>query len=207
MKKYDALIFDLDGTLWDATNGITYAWNQIFQQNNISLQLSLSDIQNVMGYTVKEIAQKFFPKDSIIGEEIITKCCRLQLSYLNKENVFLYPQLKQTIKILSQKYKLCIVSNCLKGYIEKFLEIANLKDYFVDFENAENTKLTKKDNILLVKQRNHFKNVIYIGDTIKDYQAAKGANVDFIQALYGFDQAIKNVDGIKNINELTYYFK
>lgn len=207
MKKYDALIFDLDGTLWDATLGITYAWNQIFQQHHISLQLSLQEIQNVMGYTSKEIADKFFPNDILKGEKIITTCCHLQLPYFNKENVCIYPHLLQTIKLLAKKYKLCIVSNCLKGYIEKFLEISNLKDYFSDFENAENTKLSKAENILLIKQRNHFKNVVYIGDTLKDYQAAKKAKVDFIQALYGFGKPIENANGIKDITDLIRVFK
>ena len=207
MKKYDALIFDLVGTLWDATKGITDAWNQILKQKKISLQLTLQDIQNVMGYTANEIAQKFFFDDVQKGYEIIQQCCHLQLPYLNKENVLIYPNLFQTIKTLSKKYKLCIVSNCLKGYIEKFLEISNLKNYFTDYENSENTGLTKKENILFVKQRNHFKKVIYIGDTLKDYQAAKEANVDFIQALYGFGKQIENTEGIKDIADLIYLFK
>lgn len=203
MKKYDALIFDLDGTLWNAIAGVTEGWKAVFAKYQLPISIEEKDIASIMGLTVEEIAKKFFP--TFNGIEIIKECCKVELDYLNIHNVYFYPQLKKTLHQLAKEYKLCIVSNCMAGYIEKFLEIGKLEKYFCDFENSERTGLSKKENILLVKKRNHFQNVLYIGDTIRDYEAAKSANVDYVQALYGFGDKIAHTTGIKRFSALLAY--
>ena len=45
-------------------------------------------------------------------------------------------------------------------------------------------------------------NAIYVGDTIKDYNAAENSNLSFIQCLYGFDKDLNCRYKINDISEL-----
>ena len=71
MRNYDGIIFDLDGTLWNAVEGIAFAWNEIFKKLEINHELKNKDVSEVMGYTVDEIAKKYFPEDIVKGIELI----------------------------------------------------------------------------------------------------------------------------------------
>lgn len=121
----------------------------------------------------------------------------------------LYPDMIETIKELSKKYRLFIVSNCIEGYIESFLRTSGLHNYFEDYECSGKTKLTKGENIKLVMKRNNIdKNAYYVGDTISDKEAADFANIPFIYASYGFgnvekyDFRVNSIEDILNINNL-----
>ncbi len=85
----------------------------------------------------------------------------------------LYDKLEDTLKVLSKKYKLFIVSNCQDGYIETFMKFYNLDKYFVDFECPGRTNLSKAENIKIVIERNNLKHPVYVGDTQMDCDAAK----------------------------------
>jgi len=49
--------------------------------------------------------------------------------------------------------------------------------------------LTKSENIKLVMERSSLEHPVYVGDTLGDQQAAKGAGVPFVYATYGFGTA------------------
>ena len=100
---------------------------------------------------------------------------KVEIEHVAKVGGILFEGLEETLEYLSGKYKLYIVSNCQKGYIEAFLEFHKLGKYFVDRENAENTGLSKGKNIRLVMARNGLENTVYVGDTIGDQNAAKEA--------------------------------
>ena len=50
---------------------------------------------------------------------------------------------------------------------------------------------------------NNIDKAIYIGDTIKDKEAANEAGIPFIQALYGFDKDLNEKYKINSISELV----
>ncbi|HBG8137819.1 TPA: HAD family hydrolase, partial [Clostridioides difficile] len=106
--------------------------------------------------------------------------------YLSENGAKLFDDIENTLKLLSKKYKLFIVSNCQAGYIESFLKAHKLEQYFVDFECPGNTGLHKGENNKLIIERNKLKNPIYIGDTQGDANSAKFAGIPFIYAKYGF---------------------
>ena len=56
-----ALIFDLDGTLWDTVAPLTIIWNQVFQKNNTGKVVFEDDLRNVMGKNLQEISAIYFP--------------------------------------------------------------------------------------------------------------------------------------------------
>lgn len=124
---------------------------------------------------------------------------------LLKEGGTLYPNTRETIINLSRKYKLYIVSNCVKGYIESFLNTSGLKAYFDDYESYGNTLLSKGENIKLVIERNNLKNPIYVGDTKGDMEASYYAGIPFVYATYGFgkvesfDYKINDISQLSNI--------
>lgn len=186
--KFDGIIFDLDGTLWDSADVICKAWNKVLSKyENINVVITVEKMHSCMGLLMEEIIRRLLPK---VEEErrlqILHECCDMEQEYLNKEGGILYPQLEETLAKLSQNHRLFIVSNCQDGYIQSFFEAHKLDKYFEDFESAGKTGLSKGENNKLVITRNNLKKAVYVGDTQGDADSAIIAGIPFVYAKYGF---------------------
>ena len=203
-KETDAIIFDLDGTLWNTVDSCLKATSFVKEEHSdITRDVTKEQIESAMGKTSDEIVNIYYgylPREK--GEEYANEAFNKNVDNLLKEGGTLYPNTRDTIIKLSKKYKLFIVSNCVKGYIESFLNTSGLKDYFSDYESYGNTLLSKGENIKLVIDRNNLKNPIYVGDTKGDMEASNYAGIPFVYAAYGFGKVEGFDYKINDISEL-----
>ena len=202
--KIDSIIFDLDGTLWDATKTFKKLFDgEMNKVQGVKGKVTREQIESAMGLQIGDFVKKIFPylnEDSQmkVGELFTTN----NFKYVNKYGGEVYTNVEETLKTLSKKYSLFIVSNCELGYIDAFFNNTKLDKYFTGYESSGNTKLSKKDNIELVAKRYNLKNPIYVGDTNLDYESAKGANVPFVFASYGFGDVENSKYKIDDIVDL-----
>lgn len=201
MKK--GIIFDLDGTLWEVTN-ITYkSVNEIAQKYNLE-EVKIETICSVFGCNKRESAKLYFPyldlKESL---KLMDEISIANIDNLKRYGGNIYNGLEDTLKALMEKYHLFIVSNTdNKQYIETFLTTSGLKRYFIDYLAASELNISKAEAInKIIKDYNLLKSV-YIGDTRKDLEATKVANIPFIHAKYGFCNDLKTNYYINSIKEL-----
>ena len=188
MKK--GIIFDLDGTLWDTITQIVPAWNRVFEKHGAGCILTEKSAMGMMGKTASEIAEMLMPHlQKEDRENILQECCLEEYEVLRKIGGTLYPELQDVLTRLHKKYFLAIVSNCLDGYIQTFLEYHGFSDMFDDTECAGCTGKSKGKNIKLVVKRNNLEKAIYVGDTEGDFKSAQFAEVPFVHAGYGFGTA------------------
>ena len=182
------IIFDMDGTLWDSSEGVAISWTEIVNKEyDKERVITAEDIQGVMGRTMDKIADALFAELS--KEErmsLLRKCCDYENEYLKENGGILFPQLEETFKALQKNYDLFIVSNCQAGYIEAFLDHYGFWHYFKDIECYGNNDLPKSENIKKVVERNHLEKAVYVGDIQGDYDATMAAGLPFIHAAYGF---------------------
>ena len=128
MSKIKNIIFDLDGTLWDSREQIIEAWKNVISDLNINAK----DLDNLMGKTNAEYIKFLFPNfNDKEAQKLMEKCEMEEVKYLTQFGAKLYDNIIPIIKDLSKSYKLFIVSNCQKGYIESFLEHYNLTRFFL----------------------------------------------------------------------------
>jgi len=206
IKEKDSIIFDLDGTLWDASETVVRAFNDSIAEVGFNINLTSLDIRNFSGMKMDDIFAQhfsFIPKDKLQDFEDIysTK----EKKYLNESGGRLFPNIRETLEKLSKTHRLFIVSNCLSGYIESFLDYNDLNPYFDDFECFGNGGLPKDENIRSIVIRNDLQNPVYIGDTIWDKESAEKASVDFIYAAYGFGKIENPEYQIENFEDLVKY--
>lgn len=189
--KYDGILFDLDGTLWDATDAITVSWAEALKDAPDVEQLPTREqLESVMGMTAEDLMATLFPTLSKKRHlELFDRCCQVENVYLRQHGGTLYPEMEETLSRLAEKLPLFIVSNCNADYIPCFLDAHKLHPHFQDWECIGRTGKPKGDNIRLVVQRNGLERPVYIGDTSMDQEAAQQAGVPFIHAAYGFGQA------------------
>jgi len=197
-----AIIFDLDGTLWDSSSGVLDAWNKILEKYNIS-KLDIDFMQSIMGKNMDEIKKLIFKEN--ISEEtdrIYQECLDYENDFLRENGAEIYPELENVLNTLSEKYSLAVVSNCQSGYIEAFLSYYKLEKYFIDIECYGNTLKEKNENIKSVVERNNFEKAYYVGDTLGDYNFATAAGTEFIHAAYGFGKVPQAKYSISKLKEL-----
>jgi phosphoglycolate phosphatase len=204
MISTEGIIFDLDGTLWNATYAICETWNIILSRYpGIREPITIADLEPCMGLFLDDISRRLFPNETPqMQKKLIDECCEEECKYLAKHGGKLYPNIEETLEKLSKTHKLFIVSNCQDGYIQSFFEGHGLKKYFTDFESNGATGLSKGENNKLIMQRNNVKSAIYVGDTITDAKSAEVAGIPFVYARYGFGDVEKFDYVIDSFEEL-----
>lgn len=199
------VIFDLDGTLWDTEDVFFEVTKEVVNKYDFLQEITKDAISETMGYSFAETAEVMMPylnkeKREKILQEILDRLAER----LTEAGGNVYEGLKEVLIELNKNYKLAIVSNCAAGYIESFLDSANLRSYFEDFAAAAKMKVTKAQAIKAVIKRNNIKKAVYIGDTIKDLEACQDAELQFIQAKYGFGEDLKTEYSLNKITELPH---
>ena len=201
-----SLIFDLDGTLWDATGCAPVIWNRIFDKHDeVKFRMTQELAASLMGKTMEEIGDALFPALSQEKRrEIVDEFGNEEVAYLKENGAVLYQGMKETVQKLSHDYDLYIVSNCQDGYVSAFLEAHKMETYFKDIEMSGRTGMDKGKNICLIMERNEISKTeaLYIGDTEGDEKATRFAGIPFVWAKYGFGKASSPDAGLNDIREL-----
>lgn len=206
--RFDGIILDVDGTIWDTTPIVAKAWNKAIDSLFPQVAPVTADIlKGQFGKTMDVIGRNLFgglgPEEQ---KKLLDQCClEEQLALEQNEEDITYPGVVETIRALAKKLPLFIVSNCQAGYIELVIKKLGISDYISDFECFGNNGLTKDKNIRLVVERNALKAPVYVGDTQGDLEACKLAGVPFIWAEYGFGTVEQNeiAGKIKNFLEIN----
>ena len=182
------LIFDVDGTLWDAADTLVNVYNSVIaSQPDLNYRVTADDLRNVFGKTLDEIGRIIFKGcEESRALKLIRQVIRQQDAYLPDHPPKPYPDFYETMEALQKEYGLYIVSNGQKNYIETFLACTNSHRYFNGFLQAGDTGLEKDGTILELIRRFNLKDAVYIGDTLGDYNATKKAGLPFVHASYGY---------------------
>lgn len=186
---FDGIFFDLDGTLWDAIDNIISAWQSVCAKEGENRFSSREGIRGLMGMTCEEIRAEFRRAFGGRGETLYLACIEKENALVRDKGGYIYEGVAEMLKELSNEHFLAIVSNCQEGYIESFLDYSGFGGYFGDFLAQGTTHLPKGENIRLVAERNGLKRVLYLGDTVRDEEAARMAGCSFVHAGYGFGAA------------------
>ena len=205
----DSIIFDLDGTMWDTTEDAARIWSKIITSRfpDITDEITGPKLKSLCGLPLVDIAVQLFksvPKERSI--EAMRVCVIEQCPYLTEHGGILIGNIEDTLKKLSEKYRLFIVSNCEDGYIQSYLEGHNFGKYFADFACPGTTGMLKGDNIRMIVERHQLKAPVYVGDTYGDQTAAGEAGVPFAFAAYGFGEATEYDYKLSSFEELADIF-
>jgi len=187
-NKFDSIIFDLDGTLWDSTGNVALAWQDaISQVDYVDEVMTREKVRSVTGMAYNVIFDTLFGYlDTEKRNELMAICAKSELKILHTKGGELYPALDETLAYLFGKYKLFIVSNCQSGYIEVFLKISQMGHYFAGHQCYGTKGNPKWENIKDIVNDYSLSAPVYVGDTMGDYNSATKAVVPFIFADYGF---------------------
>ena len=201
---FDGILFDLDGTLWDAVPEITISWNLALARNQVERPpLTVDEVRSCMGLRIADIAARRLPGLNRQRQlEIIEECCAVENEDLAEHGAAVYPEVEETLSLLSRRSPLLVVSNCQDGYIQAFFQGTGLGRYFQGFECAGRTGKPKSQNIALTAARYGLKKPVYVGDTELDWHSAREAGVAFIHAAYGFGTVPPEVPSISAFSQL-----
>lgn len=205
-------ILDIDGTLWNTTEVVAKAWNRAVKESGLSklkdLTVTSDMLKKEFGKPMDVIADDLFGDiGDKIKADLLKLCCKYEHEAIEACNDDLtYPEVRETLRELSKKHRLFIVSNCQDGYIELVMQKNGIEDIITDYECFGRTGLQKDENITLVINRNHLENPVYIGDTAGDAAASKKAGIPFAFCRYGFGEVEKPDYTIDTFNELLRIF-
>jgi phosphoglycolate phosphatase len=207
MEQPDSIIFDMDGTLWDAVDTYAGSWNMAFKERNIDKIIPREELAKMVGWEGKKVLEAIMPDyDEETRQAIYARVNELRRELLPKNGGILYEGVKDGLEQLAGKYKLFIVSNCAVGVIRLFMDWAGINEHIIDEIAYGTNYMPKNHNIKLLIERHNLKNPVYVGDTDGDAEQSRLAGIPFVFVSYGFGETDNHDLRFESFIEFTKYF-
>ena len=203
--KYESLIFDIDGTLWDSRALVAEGYNiQLRAEGLEQLCVTAEDLKPLFGKEMTEIADVILAPIPLPERyALMDRCMATENEYLHQNPCHIgYPGIRETMEILAKNHRLFIVSNSQCGYPELCIEKLGLTGLIAGHLCFGDTGTEKGLTIRRLMERHGITSAVYIGDTQGDLVAADQAGLDFILAAYGFGMPERFVAKIEKFEEL-----
>lgn len=186
-RKYELILFDLDGTLLDTSLGIFNSVRYAEKEMGFA-PISSSRLAEFVGPPPKSMYMKMYG----VEEEVALLAAQKHREYGRTKAVFeatVYPGIIDLLKCLKkQGYKLGVCTLKSQKIAETILQNFGLSQYFDTIVGMdEKESLTKSRTIqMAIKETNTTGRALMVGDSQYDYEGAIETRIDFIGVVYGF---------------------
>lgn len=205
LKKPEAMIFDMDGTLFQTESLLIPVYHRLFdilrEEGHHEGPTPPDELMlGCLGMLLPDIWNKVIPNATdeakARADELLLQ---LELEDLKAGSGVLYPGVKETLQELhSRGVKLFVASNGLEHYVKEIAGIHGIAEWFDDLYSAgEFSTASKVDLVKLLLDKHQIKNAWMVGDRSSDVEAGVKNGQTVIGCAYaGFG----NEDELKGSN-------
>ena len=184
ISKIKAIIFDFDGVILDSVNIKTLAFEEMYSEYGVEIKKKVRDYHLLHGGVSRFEKIRYFHKVFLRTELSDSDLQKLtnKFSTLVFEGVCNSKYIAGSLEFLkysSSKFLTFICTGTPQNEIEDILKRKNLSNYFNEVFGSPKNKVTIIKNILKKYDLN-FNEVLFIGDAMTDYKAAKETRINFV---------------------------
>jgi len=201
-----AVIFDFDGVIVESNNIKRDAFGKLFEKEGAEV------VRKVIKYHLEHAGVSRYDKFKYIYKEILKKpltndefnaLCR-QFSELVMESVILALFVEGAREFLEKNrsvYSFFILSATPVEELKAIIDRKNIGQFF---KNIYGAPFKKRDAVreILIKEKSAPSEVLYVGDALSDYKAARDNKVNFIARISGNDFVFKGIECV-SVKDLT----
>ncbi|MGI6584658.1 MAG: HAD family hydrolase [Gracilibacteraceae bacterium] len=190
MKKYDTVIFDMDGTLLDTIEDLADSVNYVMSMYGFPCR-EISEVRSFVGNGVGRLMELSIPDG--LNNPMYEKCLADFRDYYSanmQRKTCVYKGITELLEELSKKgFKLAIVSNkfneAVKGlnevYFGKYIKVAVGESDNIRRKPAPDTVFKALEELGSTADR-----AVYVGDSEVDVQTARNSGVLCVGVTWGF---------------------
>lgn len=202
MFNYEYVVFDLDGTLLDTSEGIILAVTNTMKEYNRKIP-NRKILESLIGPPMQTSFKKLY---SISDTEAMEMANVFRKFYMNDSfllKAIPYEGIYDLIeRLVYNKIKIGIATYKREDYAVRLLRANNFDKFTNHMYGSDFAGKLKKEDIIyhcLDKMKCvDIRKAVYIGDSKSDMEAATKAGIDFIAVTYGFGFKDKNEIDLKN---------
>lgn len=190
MKKYDLIIFDMDGTILDTLEDLTDSLNVVLSKNGIP-ERSLEEVRSFVGNGIRLLIERAVPETT--SADVINQVYRDFMEYYPlhcSDKTKAYEGIPELLSSLREEgYSTAVISNKADVAVQELCR-QYFEDSF-DFAVGEREGILKKpapDSVFEVMKRLQIEpqRTVYVGDSEVDVETAKNAQITCIAVNWGF---------------------
>lgn len=202
-QPVDSLIFDMDGTLWDAVESYCRVWDTTAASLGVSRQpVEYDKLVALMGKPLGEIYLDLIG-DVDLKDRFMERLTEVENELMPRLGGKLYQNVDTTLQRLKDRgIRLFMISNCTGRGLDNFLNLTGLRQYFTDWLSYGATGVDKDVNIRRLIERYDLKRPVYVGDIQRDCDSSHAAGIECAWAAYGFGRIVDADFRIDSFDEL-----
>jgi phosphoglycolate phosphatase len=198
----DALMFDIDGTLWNASSASAKGWNLGLAKLGIVREVTAEQIEMVAGNPYEKCIDILLPGLRSGYPRLLDALNDCETEIVGSDGGEFYDGVIEGITQLANSYRLFLVSNCQEWYLNLFLDFSGLRPVLSGFDCHGMSGLPKNEMLSKMKRTHSLTNPVYIGDTAVDERAAELAGITFMHAAWGFGSPEGKPEDVNSFAEL-----
>ncbi|MBC8207760.1 MAG: HAD family hydrolase [Desulfobulbaceae bacterium] len=191
-SRYQALIFDLDGTLLDTLKDLAEAANQTLTDFDLPTH-PVDAYRTFVGDGLLTLIDRIIPAHRSLPDDLSRYMARFQEIYIDKwdETSRPYPGIVEMLEQLrTAGIRMSVLSNKPQAFTELCVHRFFGPDLF-EYVHGERQGIPKKPDPtgaieIAAKMELTPEQCLYVGDTATDMKTGRGAGMDTVGVLWGF---------------------